>query len=149
MKINRLVFSIDIMAERTKIWQVLWNEESYRNWASVFSEGSYFNADSLKEGSKVLFLSPDLSGIYSLVETHIPNDIIQFRHVGVVLNGKEQPIDDEVKKWSGTTEIYSIIEGSDSNTLTIEIDVLDEHLDFMSNKLPEALEKIKSLCIKQ
>jgi len=62
-----------------------------------------------------------------------------------VSNGKEQPIDEETKKWSGATEVYSLAEGIDNNTLTIEIDVMDEHLDFMKEKLPLALEKIKML----
>ena len=33
---NRLQFSIDIKAEKTKIWEALWNDSSYRDWASVF-----------------------------------------------------------------------------------------------------------------
>ena len=145
MKINRLQFSIDIKAEQTKIWKALWNDSSYREWASVFYEGSYAIADNWKEGSKVMFLAPDQSGIYSIIETHIPNKIIQFKHIGNVLKGKEQPIDDETKKWSGATEIYSLIEATDYITLTVEIDVLDEHLDFMATKLPTALEKVKWL----
>ncbi|MBC8754867.1 hypothetical protein H2O64_09310 [Kordia sp. YSTF-M3] len=146
MKINRLQFSIDIKAEKTKIWNALWNEDSYRDWASVFFEGSYAITDNWKEGSKVLFLSPDQSGIYSCIETHIPNKTITFKHIGNVVKGKEQPIDDETKKWSGTTETYTLTEGTDSNTLTVEIDVLDEHLNFMTTTLPKALEKVKSNC---
>lgn len=145
MKINRLLFSIDIKGEKTKIWKALWNESSYRDWISVFLEGSYVITDNWKEGSKVLFLSPDQSGIYSSIETHIPNKVMQFKHIGNVIKGKEQPIDDETKKWSGTTEIYTLTEGTDNNTLTVEIDVLDEHLDFMTITFPKALEKVKSL----
>jgi len=146
MKINRLKYSIDIKAEKTKIWNALWDENSYRKWASVFFEGSYIKTDNWEEGSKILFLSPDQSGIYSIIETHIPNKIIQFKHIGTVLKGKEQAIDDETKKWSGATETYTLIEGTNNHTLTIEIDVLDEHLDFMTDRLPKALEKIKDNC---
>ena len=145
MKINRLLFSIDIKAEETKIWNALWNESSYRDWASVFFEGSYAITDNWKEGSKVLFLSPDQSGIYSIIETHIPNKVMLFKHIGKVLKGKEQPIDDETKTWSGATEIYTLTEGTDNNKLTVEIDVLDEHLDFMTITFPKALERVKYL----
>ena len=144
--INRLQFSIDIKAEKTKIWKALWDENSYRDWAKVFFEGSYAVTDTWKEGSKVLFLVPDQSGIYSIIETHIPNKVMQFKHIGNVIKGKEQPIDDETRKWSGATEIYTLTEGTDSITLTIEIDVLDEHLEFMTNTLPKALEKVKENC---
>ena len=145
MKINRLTFSIDIKAEKTKIWNALWNDSSYREWASIFFEGSYAISENWKEGTTVYFLAPDKSGIFSVIEKHIPNKIIQFKHIGNVLEGKEQPIDDETKKWSGTTEIYSLSKGIDCITLTIEIDVLEEHMDFMTTKLPKALEKVKNI----
>ena len=147
--INRLQFSIDIKADKIKIWNALWGDSSYREWASVFFEGSYAIADDWKEGSKVLFLSPGQSGIYSIIEKHIPNKIMRFKHIGNVLKGKEQAIDDETKKWSGATETYTLTEGANTKTLTIEIDVLDEHLDFMTATLPKALEKVKSLSTNQ
>lgn len=145
MKKNRLQFSIDIQAEKSKIWEALWDENSYRAWASIFFEGSYIKVNDWEEGSKVLFLNPNQSGIYSIIEKHIPNKIIQFKHIGNVVEAQEQPIDEETKKWSGATEIYRLTEHINHITLTIELDVLDEHLDFMTAKLPEALEKIKQL----
>lgn len=142
--INRLLFTIDIKAEKNKIWKALWNENSYRDWVSVFYEGSYAITDNWKEGSKVLFLNPDKSGIYSIVETHIPNKVMKFKHMGIVVNAKEQPIDEETKKWSGSTETYTLSDGKDSKILTVEIDVLDEHLDYMAETFPKALEKVKN-----
>jgi len=144
--INRLTFSIDIKADKTVIWKALWDEYSYRDWASVFSVGSYAITDHWKEHSKVLFLAPDNSGIYSIIETHIPNKVMKFKHLGTVLKGQEQPMDDETKKWSGATEIYTLSEGKEINTLTVDIDILDEHLDFMKSTFPKALEKIKNNC---
>lgn len=143
---NKLRFSIDIKAEKTKIWNALWDDSSYRDWVSVFFEGSYAVTDNWKEGSTVLFLAPDKSGIYSIVEKHTPNEVIQFKHIGTVVNGKKQPIDDKTKIWSGASEIYRLTEGMDSNTLAVEIDVMDEHLDFMKSTFPKALEKIKNKC---
>lgn len=145
MKVNRLQFSIDIQADNSKIWKALWNENSYREWVSVFYPGSFFLAKDWKKGSKVLFLAPDQSGIYSIIEKHIPNKFIQFKHIGKVLKGKEQPIDNKTKAWSGTTEIYKITGDKDNKTLTIEIDVLEEHLEYMTKTFPKALEKMKLL----
>lgn len=144
--INKLEFSIDIKAEKTTIWKALWDENSYRKWACVFFEGSYAVADNWKEGSKVQFLAPDQSGIYSIIEKHIPNKIIQFKHIGNVIEGKEQAIDEETKKWSGATEIYMLTQGKDTHTLAVEIDVMNEHLEFMTNTFPKALETIKNNC---
>lgn len=144
--ITRLEFAVDIKAEKTTIWKALWNESSYRDWASVFFEGSYAVTDNWAEGSKVHFLGPDQSGIYSIIEKHIPNEIIQFKHLGNVIGGKEEPINNDSQKWSGATEIYSLTEGKYTNTLEVKIDVLDEHLEFMTNTFPQAFEKIKSNC---
>lgn len=144
--LKRIEFSIEIKAEKTTIWKALWNQSSYREWASVFFEGSYAVTDNWEEGSKVHFLAPDQSGIYSVIEKHIPNKIIRFKHIGNVLKGKELPIDIETKKWSGATEIYSLTEGKNSCTLTVNIDIMDEHLEFMTKTFPKALEKIKNNC---
>ena len=144
--IYKLEFSININAEKTTIWKALWDEKHYRDWAGVFYEGSYYITDHWKEGSKIMFLGPDNNGIYSIIETHSPNNIIQFKHIGKVIEGKEQPIDSETENWSGATETYSLIEGIDSITVFIQIDVLDEHLEFMSAKFPLALEIVKKNC---
>lgn len=144
--IHRLQFSIDIKAEKTKIWDALWKENLYHDWANEFFAGSYAITDNWEEGSTVLFLSSDQTGIYSIIETHIPNKIMMFKHIGNVVKEKEQPIDNETKKWTGATEIYTLTEGKDSNKLIVEIDVLDEHVDFMTNTFPKALEKVKNNC---
>ena len=144
--INRLEFSIDIQASKEKIWEALWDDAHYRDWSGVFGEGSHYVVEDWKVGSQIMFLASNKSGIYSIIERHVPNETIQFKHIGSVINGQEQPIDDETQKWSGATESYSLTEGSESCTLIVEIDVLDEHVEFMSTKLPIALEKIKENC---
>jgi len=144
--LNKLFFTVNIKASRNVIWKTLWDEHSYRDWAGVFFEESYAVTDHWKEGSKVHFLAPDQSGIYSLIEKHVLNKTMHFKHIGTVVDGKEQPIDDASRKWTGATEIYTLTEGKDTNTLTVEIDVLDGHLEFMSTTFPKALEKIKSNC---
>lgn len=141
--IHRLEFSIVISAPKTKIWNALWGEPSYRDWAGVFFEGSYAVTNHWTEGSTVHFLAPDKSGIYSIIETHIPNRLMAFKHIGTVVAGKEQPIDDDTQKWTGATEIYKLTEENHANRLTVEIDVMEEHLDFMTQTFPKALEKVK------
>ncbi len=144
--INRLEFSIDINAEKSAIWKALWDENAYLEWVNVFMEGSYVVADNWEEGSKVHFLGPDQNGIYSIIKTHIPNKIIKFEHIGNVIKGNEQPIDSETKKWSGATEVYKLNQGINNITLSVEIDILDEHLEFMANTFPKALKIVKNNC---
>lgn len=142
--INRLQFSTIIKAEKDKIWKALWNDENYREWSSIFDEGSHYTVNNWEEGSQILFLSSDKNGIYSIIEKHVPNNVIQFKHIGTVINGQLQPMNEDTKKWSGATEKYSLSQDSGFITLLVEIDILDEHIEFMSEKLPLALEKIKT-----
>lgn len=147
MKINRLEFSIDIQAKSNKIWEALWNDASYRDWVSVFFEGSYALTDNWKEGTTVLFLVPDQSGIYSLIEEHIPNKVIRFKHIGSVKEGIKLPLDDESKAWTGSTESYRLIKKANHITLKVDIDVLEEHTAFMSKTFPKALNIVKANAI--
>ncbi len=62
-----LHFSIKIKAPREKVWQILWEDATYRQWTSVFNESSYAVSD-WEEGSKIQFLSADGSGMYSLID---------------------------------------------------------------------------------
>ncbi|MBX2828380.1 MAG: hypothetical protein KTR22_09460 [Flavobacteriaceae bacterium] len=143
---TREEFRIDIKADKSVIWKALWDDEAYRKWTGVFYEGSYAVSDGWKEGSNVHFLVPDGSGIYSRIEKHIPNEFIQFKHLGNVVDKKEQPIDEETKKWSGATETYNIEQGDNTNTLIVEIDIMDEHLEYMTKTFSKALEVLKDNC---
>ena len=113
----------------------------------MYYEGSYVINDYWKEGSKVQFLNPDKSGIYSIIDKHIPNKLMSFKHLVNVVNGRQQPIDDDTKKWSGTTETYTLSEDNGTYTLNVEIDVLYEHLDYMKATFLRALEQVKSRCV--
>src|ERR1700741_5235174 len=103
---TKLNFTIDIHASAAKVWQGLWNDETYRKWTSVFHEGSYAVSD-WKEGSKIQFLSPEGSGMYSIIETNRPNEMMAFKHLGEVKNFEEQPPNKETESWAGSKEIYS------------------------------------------
>jgi uncharacterized protein YndB with AHSA1/START domain len=67
---EKMNFSIDINAPKEKVWNVLWDDNSYRKWTSPFAEGSYAKTDNWKEGSKVLFLGPSGDGMVSKVASN-------------------------------------------------------------------------------
>lgn len=145
---NRLQFSIDIKADKVRVWKALWSDTGYRDWSGVFGEGSHYLVENWKEGSNIMFLDAKQNGIYSIIEKYVSNKTIKFKHIGNVVNGKEQAVGDESENWSGATEAYSLKEDIGFVTLFVEIDILDEHLEFMTKKLPIALEKIKENSMK-
>ncbi len=53
-----IIKSIQINAPREKVWHILWDDTSYRDWCSIFSENSYLDGK-LELGEKVRFLGPN------------------------------------------------------------------------------------------
>ena len=64
-------FSVTINASSKKVWQVLWSDPTYRQWTSAFQDGSYAISD-WKKGSKIKFLTPEGSGMFSIIDELIP-----------------------------------------------------------------------------
>lgn len=137
---RKLHFAIQINAPREKIWGVLWEDATFRDWTSVFSEGSYAVSD-WKEGSAIRFLDPSNSGMSSVIEKSIPNEFMSFRHVTEIKDGKEQP----PKAWSGARENYTLKEAGGVTTLTVDLDTMEEYETMFKEKFPEALERVKTL----
>jgi uncharacterized protein YndB with AHSA1/START domain len=144
---KKLEFSLDIRAPREKIWKILWEDATYRQWTSVFSEGSYAKTD-WKEGSKVLFLGPDGGGMHSTIARHVPNAVMAFRHEGELKNGQEQPPGEGAESWMGAMETYTLQEMGNSSRLSVEMDTTEGHEDYFQKTFPQALQKVKELAEK-
>lgn len=106
---KKRIYKETIKSNPEKIWKILWEDESYRKWTSAFHAGSYAESE-WKEGSKIRFLGPDGSGMYSKIEKLVEPTYMSFKHLGIVKEGKDLPPDEESKKWSGAMEIISLKE---------------------------------------
>ena len=133
-----------IKASAKKVWDVLWNDASYRAWTKPFNESSYAVSD-WKEGSKILFLSGDGSGMHSIIDKKVPGQYMAFKHMGIVKDGIEQPADEESKSWAGAMETYTLNEKNGMTELKVELDVTEEYEQYFIEPFPKALEKVKEL----
>jgi len=145
---QKIHFSTSINAPREKVWNVLWNDNSYREWTSAFAEGSYAKTDNWKEGSKVLFLDPKGSGMVSTVAKNKQNEFMSFKHLGVVKEGIEDTESESVQGWAGAMENYSLTESSGATKLDVDMDITDDFKDYFLKTWPVALEKVKELAEK-
>ncbi len=141
---NQLEIVEKIHASAKKVWQVLWSDASYRMWTAPFHEGSYAVTD-WKEGSRVLFLGPDGSGMFSEISVSRPYEYIEFTHLGAMKNFEEQAPSEETKAWVGMKEIYSLHEEGGMTTLTVNIAAEGEMADFFKDIFPKALAIVKEL----
>jgi uncharacterized protein YndB with AHSA1/START domain len=137
---KQLDFSLSITAPAAKVWQVLWFDGTYRRWTSAFMEGSYAVSD-WQQGSKIQFLSPSGSGMYSLIAELVPNQRMVFAHQGEVLKGVEQP----PAAWAGAKESYFLSEKDGTTTLVVTLDTGEEYANYFAETFPKALAIAKEL----
>ena len=137
-------YSVKINASKERVWDILWGDLTYPEWTSVFTEGSAVVTD-WEKGSKVLFLSGTDDGMYSVIEEKIPNEYMSFKDLGMVKEGKELPIDEETKKWSGSLEKYSLKETDDMTILKVDLDTEESSVESFNKLFPAALKKVKDL----
>ncbi len=140
-----LKFSISINSYPRKIWNILWDKETYTQWTEPFTPGCYYETDGWNEGNKILLLAPNGDGMSSVLYKIIAPYYLAFKHITFVKNEEELPIDDEIKKWSGCIEAYTIYKTEKNCELVVEVDTADEYVEMMQKMFPEALKIVKKI----
>lgn len=139
---KKIQFSIEINASKERVWATLWEDITFRDWASIIDEGSYMKGV-MKEGNEVQFISSvNGYGVTSLIEKLNPNEFVLFRHSA---DTKESGQLEREKEWTGGTESYSLTEKNGVTTLIVKIDVPKEQEETFNIRFPRALERIKTL----
>ncbi len=142
---KKIHFSTTIQSSPEKVWQTLWNIDSYRQWASVFSPDSTVQTDNWKEGSKVLFHDGSGNGMVSTVAANKPNQFMSFKHLGMVKEGVEDTASDEVKGWAGAHENYTLTSSNGTTKLSVDMDITDEFEGYFEKTFPKALAEVKRI----
>lgn len=139
---KKLEFSIDIHAPKERVWSILWEDKTFRDWANNIDEGMYLVGD-LQEGGEVRFTAKDgKMGVTSLVERLVPNEFVSFRHKADVVEGSGEERDNE---WSDGRESYLLVEHGEHTALTLALDTPPEQEENMERCMPKALQRVKEL----
>lgn len=138
-----LEYKIEINASPEKVWTVLWDDISYRQWTSAFTEGSFY-IGTWEEDSMMKFFDPNNNGMYSRVLKNNPNKEMTFLHLGEIYDGVEVPQD-----WGDATESYILEETEEGTKLTAKINTSEEFKGFFEDKFPNALQNVKNLAENQ
>lgn len=135
-------FTIEINASKEKVWAILWEDTTFRDWANLIDEGTYLRG-TLKEGNEIEFISAvNGYGVTSLVEKLIPNEYGLLRHGADTQDSGQS---EREKEWTGGSESYSLAEANGVTTLTVTVDIPQQLEETMNIRLPRALERIKNL----
>ena len=130
---EKLNFSIDINAQKQKVWNVLFDDATYKEWTSVFAPNSSVETD-WKKGSKALFLDGEGNGMVSRIAESEPPNFLAIEHLGEMKDGKEDP---EKKDWAGAIESYELIESGGKTTLKIEMDSNEKWKEYFAGVWPK------------
>lgn len=145
---NTLHFSILINAPRSKVWESVIQDASYRQWTEVFAPGSHF-IGGWSKGSKIQFLGPNdkgiMEGMSSIVVDNIPDQFISLKHVGFIKDGVEDTESDEVKKWTPAYENYTFKELNEITEFSVDIDITPEYEAYFQDTWPLALNRLKQV----
>ncbi|WP_316772067.1 SRPBCC domain-containing protein [Pedobacter frigiditerrae] len=142
-------FNIEINASREKVWDVLFGEKTYPIWTAAFGEGSRVETD-WQKGSKALFLGSEDSGMVSRINDAVPNEYMSIEHLGMIKNGIEDFDSDEVKRWAGAKENYTLTDlgGKTNLHIFMEMEESEENkqmIEMFAGMWPKALAKVKEL----
>lgn len=141
---EKIHFKTSINAPKEKVWNTMLDDKTYRLWASAFMEGSHYQG-SWDEGSKILFLGPEGSGMVSEIAENRPYKFISIKYIGLVNKGVEDTESEEAKKWAPAFENYTFSEVNGETTVSVEMDILKEYKKMFQKMWPKALKKLKEL----
>lgn len=141
---KKFQFNVEINAPKEKVWYSLWDDDNYETWTEAFCEGSHA-VSGWEVGNKIHFLDPKGSGMASKIVEKKPFESIAFSHITEIVNHEEQPINENIQRWSGCIEQY-ILSGNNGNTsLHVEVESVEEYEDFFTTMFPNALQKVKEI----
>ena len=148
---KKIQFKKEIKASAQKVFETmlgLKNKATYEYWTAAFNPTSTYEG-SWDKGSKILFVGTDENGkkggMVSEIVEHKPANFISIRHYGFLDGDKEITTGEQVEKWAGGHENYSFQEKNGITTVTVEMDAVDEYLDYFNSTYPKALDKLKEI----
>lgn len=143
---KNLVYKTTINAPRKKVWDIMLQRETYKEWAGAAWPDSSYEGE-WEEGSNVRFIGPDGSGtLASLLEVRKP-EYISAKHIAILLSGGvEDRTSEMAKEWVGMTENYTFKENGNSTELTVDMKSYPAWEKMLEDGWPVALKKLKEIC---
>lgn len=146
---EKLHFSISIKAPKEKVWDTMLNDNTYRQWTSVFNpSGSYYKGD-WETGSSIRFLGPNadgtVSGMLSRIKENRPYEFLSIQHLGEILHDKEKIWSETETKGQEMCENYTFKQTGEITEVFVDLDSNTEFKAMFEGMWPKALEKLKNL----
>ncbi len=142
---KRAQYSAVIAAPAARVYERMIDLESYKDWTSLFAEGSYYEG-SWAQGQRIRFLSPGGEGMVAEIAENRLNEFISIRHLGMIANGVEDLDSETVRAWAPAYENYTFVTVPEGTRVVVDMDVAEAWMDFMNDAWPKALARLKAIC---
>jgi len=151
---EKLQYKVSINAPANKVYDFmlgLSNKSTYEQWTSIFNPTCTYEGG-WEKGSKILFIGVDENGnkggMVSKIAENIANKFVSIQHYGLVQGDKEVTEGPEVEKWANGFENYTFEENNGTTTITVDLDMTEDFIEYMNENYPKALDKLKEICEK-
>lgn len=145
---EKLRYSVTINAPVQDVWSSMLDDASYRDWASVFYPGSYYEGG-WDQGSEIRFVGSNddgsAGGMIAAVEENRPHEFISLRYTGQIVDGEDDRTSDAAKAFIGMHENYAFKEADGVTTVEVELDSEDEFVAEFNAAWPLALARLKDI----
>jgi hypothetical protein len=75
-----------------------------------------------------------------------PPGFLSIKHLGELKDGVEDTESEAVRRWAPAFENYTLTATGSATLLAVDIDVLPEYVDYMTQHWPRALARLGALC---
>lgn len=147
----KLLFKKEINALPKKVYETMLglNEKGdYEYWTAAFNPTCTYEG-TWKEGSKILFIGMDdngkKAGMVSKIVQNKPGTYVSICHCGFIDGDNEITTGEQVEKWIGCHENYTFEEIDNSTVVFVEMDCIDEYVDYFNSTYPQALNRLKEM----
>ena len=142
---KRLRFSIEIGAPRATVWRKMLEQESYRDWTSEFTEGSYYEG-SWEQGSKIGSCRPEAKGWWprSPRAGHSSSSRSAISDSSRAASTTRRV--SAARAWAPAYEIYTFVEKNGTTDVVVDLDTNAEFEKMFSDLWPKALRRLKGIC---
>ncbi len=143
--LKALHFEILIGAPRTQVWTTMLYTPGYEQWTQSFCEGSHY-IGSWEAGTPIRFCDPAGNGMISEIADHRPAEFVSIRHLGMIIDGKEDTDSEAVRSWTPCYENYRYSDAAGGTLVQVDMETSAEYETMFAEMWPRALQRLKALC---
>jgi len=149
---EKLQYKVSIQAPVAKVYDMMLgisNIATYEQWTFLFNPTSTYEGN-WEKGSKILFIGVDekgeKGGMVSRIAENLVNRFVSIQHYGLLKGDVEVTEGEDVEKWANGFENYTFEDNNGSTTVIVNLDTVEDFVDYMNEHYPMALEKLKEIC---